>query len=150
MIKTKKQYRTKNIASALKAALREISVSAVKLETVCVMSCCGYLVVSESCPLLSLCYLLTRHTSMINVLSDLLNLFSFLLTVILFPLDRTDSTCVCARMRLCRCATCACTHLCLCKEKVKVYRKQDKNLSSLIANCFHQFLVQIIPLTVNQ
>lgn len=39
--------------------------------------------------------------SLINVLSDLLNLFSFLLTVILFPLDWLDSVCVCMCVPVC-------------------------------------------------
>lgn len=39
--------------------------------------------------------------SLINVRPDLLNLFSFLLTAILFPLDRPDGVHVCVSERVC-------------------------------------------------
>lgn len=125
------------------------------------MSCCGYLVVSESCPLLSLCYLLARHTSMMNVLSDLLDLFSFLLTVILFPSDGPDSTweekwgmcasgCMCEGVSGCVCVgggggacVCMCVFMCLCKVECK-----DDTVCSMITNNFILVSLhfQIIPL----
>lgn len=50
------------------------------------------------CP--SVMYLPDTH-SLINVRSDLLNLFSFLLTVILFPQDRPDGVHVCVPLNVC-------------------------------------------------
>lgn len=60
MFKIKQQYRRKNISKCSEGNPRRNIRTAVHLET-CVMICSGYLAVSESCPLLSLCYLPTRH-----------------------------------------------------------------------------------------
>lgn len=75
--------------------------------------------------------------SLINVLSDLLNLFSFLLTVILFPLDRPDTV---------RLSVCTCTCECVCSfflVFLKLHHPKDKTYLFLFENFFfHQFIIR--------
>lgn len=65
--------------------------------------------------------LYTHHQTdqMIHVMSDLLYLFSFLLTVILFPLDRADRR---------RGKMCACVHLCVCVSVSRIVYPQNIKL----------------------
>lgn len=73
---------------------------------------------------LSVIYPLDIH-SLINVLSDLLKLFSFLLTVILFPLDKPDSVlCALECMCMCRLSGHVCLFICWQKKKKKKFNKQ--------------------------
>lgn len=68
--------------------------------------------------------------SLINVLSDLLNLFSFLLTVILFPLDRPDTV---------RLSVCTCTCECVCSfflVFLKLHHPKDKTYLFLFEKIF--------------
>lgn len=64
MFKIKQQYRGKNISKCSEGNPRRNIRFLHWILRLPVMMCCGYLVVSESCPLLSLCYLPTRHTQL--------------------------------------------------------------------------------------
>lgn len=62
-VQNKTAIQRRILVNAAKATLREISVFCSESWD-CVMICCRYLLVSESCPLLSLRYLPTRHTQL--------------------------------------------------------------------------------------
>lgn len=139
MFKIKKQYRRKNISKCSEGnPLRNIRFRQWILR-LCVMICCGYLVVSESCPLLSLCYLPTRHTQRDKCFVWPSKFVFLPLNCDFISLGRARQ-CVCVRLCVSLCKSgCVCVWVYPLKKKKKgrLHIQTNKIYHFLIAHFFH-------------
>lgn len=144
MFKIKQQYRRKNMSKCSEGnPLRNIR-SLQWILRLCVMICCGYLVVSESCPLLSLCYLPTRHTQL-DKCFVWPSKFVFLPLKCDFISLGQARHCVYVCVWVCLFTVCMCAYVSVCKEKNKVYSlsRKIKIYPLLIASYVHEFIISI-------